>query len=61
MPRMLRVTLIRSLIRSTASQRGAVRGLGLRKIRQSRIVADSPEARGMIEKVHHLVETAEVD
>lgn len=61
MPRMLRVTLVRSLIRATASQRGAVRGLGLRKIRHSRIVPDSPESRGMIEKVHHLVVTAEVE
>ncbi len=57
---MLKVTLKRSLIRSTQSQRDTVRGLGLRKIRQSRVLEDSPAVRGMITKVAHLVDVEEV-
>jgi large subunit ribosomal protein L30 len=55
MPPTLKVTLVNSLIRSTQSQRDTVRGLGLRKVRQSRVLTDSPEVRGMINKVRHLV------
>ncbi len=57
---MLKVTLKRSLIRSTQSQRDTVRGLGLRKIRQRRVLEDSPAVRGMITKVAHLVDVEEV-
>ena len=57
---MLKVTLKRSLIKSTQSQRDTVRGLGLRKIRQSRVLEDSPAIRGMITKVAHLVDVEEV-
>jgi len=57
---MLRITLKRSTIKSTKSQRETVRGLGLRKIRQSRIVEDTPAVRGMLDKVAHLVEVEEV-
>jgi large subunit ribosomal protein L30 len=57
---MLKVTLIRSVIKSTKAQRDTVRGLGLRKIRHSRTLQDTPEVRGMIDKVKHLVEVEEV-
>jgi large subunit ribosomal protein L30 len=57
---MLKVTLKRSPIKSTKSQRETVRGLGLRKLHQSRFLKDSPEVRGMILKVNHLVELEEV-
>jgi len=57
---MLKVTLTRSTIKSTKSQKETVVGLGLRKIRQSRVLEDTPEIRGMITKVGHLVEVEEV-
>ncbi len=57
---MLKVTLKRSIIKAPKSQREAVRGLGLRRIRQSHILQDTPEIRGMIRKVGHLVEHEEV-
>jgi large subunit ribosomal protein L30 len=57
---MLKVTLKRSTIKCTKSQRETIRGLGLRKIRQSRVLEDNPAIRGMITKVNHLVEVEEI-
>ncbi len=57
---MLKVTLTKSKIKSTETQRASIRGLGLRKLNQSRLLEDTPEIRGMILKVHHLVEVEEV-
>jgi large subunit ribosomal protein L30 len=57
---MLKVTLKKSLIKAPKRQKDAVRGLGLRRIQQSRILQDTPEIRGMIRKVGHLVEHEEV-
>jgi large subunit ribosomal protein L30 len=57
---MLKVTLKKSPIKSSKRQRETVRGLGLRKLHQSRIVPDTPEVRGMIKKVAHLLENEEV-
>jgi large subunit ribosomal protein L30 len=57
---MLKVTLKKSVIKSTKSQRETVVGLGLRKMNQSRVLMDTPEIRGMVLKVSHLVELEEV-
>ncbi len=57
---MLKVTLKRSPIKGTKPQRETVRGLGLKKLNQSRLLKDSPEVRGMVLKVSHLVELEEV-
>jgi large subunit ribosomal protein L30 len=57
---MLKVTLSKSTIGCTKSQGDTVRGLGLRKIGQSRIVEDTPAVRGMLSKVAHLVRVEEV-
>lgn len=51
----LRVTLVRSLIGYPADQRLTARGLGLRKINSSVVRPDSPEIRGMINKIVHVV------
>lgn len=37
-----------------------VRGLGLRRIRHSVVLQDTPAVRGMIEKVDHLVKCEEL-
>jgi large subunit ribosomal protein L30 len=47
--------LIRSPIGCQESHRATVRGLGLRKIRSVRELADTPEVRGMINKISYLV------
>ena len=57
---MLKITLRKSIVKATKSQQASVLGLGLRKLNSSRVVEDTPEARGMIGKVSHLVEVEEV-
>jgi large subunit ribosomal protein L30 len=51
----LKVTLVRSTIGFHRNQAAVVQGLGLRRIRHAVLVADTPETRGMIHKVRHLV------
>lgn len=57
----LKVTLKRSLIGSTEKQRATVTGLGLKKLHQERVLENTPAIRGMIKKVIHLVDVAEVE
>ncbi|HEX5402094.1 MAG TPA: 50S ribosomal protein L30 [Pseudonocardiaceae bacterium] len=56
----LRVTQMRSTIGCKQNQRATLRTLGLRKIRQSVVREDSPQVRGMIHTVRHLVAVEEV-
>jgi large subunit ribosomal protein L30 len=58
-PRQLRVQLIRSTSGRTARHKACVSGLGLRRIRHSVVVADTPENRGMINKVSYLLKVEE--
>jgi large subunit ribosomal protein L30 len=51
----LQVTLIRSTIGFNKTQAATVRGMGLRRLRHTVALADTPETRGMIHKVRHLV------
>jgi large subunit ribosomal protein L30 len=55
----LRVTQRRSRNGSDQRQRDTLRSLGLRRIGHSVEVADSPQLRGMLAKVSHLVEVSE--
>lgn len=48
-----------SPIRRTADQRATLIGLGLNKMHRVSELQDSPEVRGMIRKVHHMVEVLE--
>jgi len=57
----LQVTLKRSTVGSTDTQKATVRGLGLRKIRSSKVLENTPAVRGMIKKVIHLLDVAEVE
>ncbi len=56
---MLKITLRRSTIGQKPKTRATVRSLGLRKIRQSTVRPDTPEVRGMIRRVAHLVDVEE--
>ena len=51
----LKVTLVRSPIGTKESHRATVRGLDLRKIRSVSELQDTPEVRGMINKISYLV------
>ena len=56
----LKVTLVKSRFGRLKSHKACVAGLGLRKIRQTVTVLDTPENRGMINKVSYLLSVEEV-
>ncbi len=56
----LRVTLTRSKNGRLASHKACVAGLGLHKMHQTVEVIDTPENRGMINKVQYLLNIEEV-
>ena len=51
----LKIKWIRSFIGCTRDMRQTIRGLGFRRMQQVIERPDTPETRGMIAKVHHLV------
>jgi large subunit ribosomal protein L30 len=51
----IRIQMIGSLIGCTEKQRASVRGLGLRRLHQVVERQDTPQVRGMLRKVPHLV------
>ena len=55
----IKVTLIKSKFGRKSGHRECVEGLGLRKIRHSVEVEDTPCTRGMINKVFYLLEVEE--
>ena len=57
----LKVTQVRSIIGSKQDHKRTVRALGLKRIRDSRVHEDTPQIRGMLHKVSHLVRVEEVD
>jgi len=57
----IRVTQIRSPIGRDGRQRTNLIGLGLNKIRRSRVLPDIPMVRGRIKQVHHLVRVEPVE
>lgn len=52
----VRVTLVRSIHGRLKKHQACARGLGLRRIRQSVEVADTPENRGMMRKIAYMLE-----
>jgi large subunit ribosomal protein L30 len=55
----VKVTLVRSPIGFNRTQARTVEGLGLRRIRHTVELPDTPATRGMIHKVRHLVTVQE--
>jgi large subunit ribosomal protein L30 len=53
--RKLKITLVKSTIGFDKKQDKVVTGLGLRRLGHTVELADTPETRGMIHKVRHLV------
>lgn len=56
----LRIILRKSMIGRRRHQRQVLAGLGLRRINQSVVRADTPTIQGMIAKVRHLVDVEPV-
>ncbi len=57
----LRITQVRSTIRTRPEHRGTMRALGLRRIDAFTVREDSPVVRGMLRKVDFLVRVEEID
>lgn len=57
---MLKVTLRRSVIAIHPKHKECIKGLGLRKIRHSVVIADTSSNRGMINKVAYLLSVEDV-
>ncbi len=55
----IKVTQVKSVIGTKKEHRACVRGLGLKRIRHTVEVADTPENRGMISRVYYLVSVSE--
>jgi len=51
----IKVTLVKSVIGTKQSHRATVRGLGLRRLNHTVELVDTPEVRGMVNKVCYLV------
>ncbi len=59
--RFLKITQTRSPIGRYRYQRETLVGLGLNKMHRTKVWKDTPEVRGRIAKVHHLVAVVELD
>ena len=58
-PKELKVTLVKSKYGRLQSHKACVAGLGLRKMHQTVTVLDTPENRGMINRVSYLLSVEE--
>ena len=56
----VKVTQINSPINRRFDQRATLIGLGLNKLNRSRVLIDTPDVRGMITKVRHLLRVEDV-
>ena len=54
----LKVTLVKSPISAKAAHQATVKGLGLKRMHQTRELEDTPAVRGMINAVAQLVKVA---
>jgi len=57
----LKITQVRSYICRPEKQRKILKGLGLGKMNKTVILQDTPEIRGMVNKLSHLVTMEEVE
>jgi large subunit ribosomal protein L30 len=57
--KMLKVKMVKSEIGRPEKQRKVLRGMGLTKLNNTVTLADTPQIRGMINKVVHLVSVEE--
>jgi len=55
----LKITKVKSVIGRPEKQRKILKGMGLSRINQTVTLVDTPQIRGMINKVSHLVSVEE--
>jgi large subunit ribosomal protein L30 len=60
MEKKLKITLVRSYIGRPEKQRKVLRGMGLQRLNKTVLLSDTPEIRGMVRKVTHLVTVEEI-
>jgi large subunit ribosomal protein L30 len=60
-PKKLQITQVRSGVGRQTVQRRTLEALGLKRHQQTVVHDDTPQIRGMIEKVGYLLEVREVD
>lgn len=56
----LKITQVASVAGRIPNQKKTLIGLGLNKLRRSRVLEDTPAVRGMVRVVQHLVRVEEV-
>lgn len=61
MAKKLKITQIRSTIKTPENHKRTIKALGLGKLHKSVIHNDNPSIRGMIYEVRHLVKVEEID
>lgn len=54
-PKTVKITLVRSPLGNTERHKATVRALGLRRMHQTVEQVDTPQLRGMLSKIAHLV------
>jgi large subunit ribosomal protein L30 len=59
MDKTIKVTWKRSAIGRARYQLETVRGLGFKRLQETRLLPDRPEVRGMVNRVRHLLEVTE--
>lgn len=55
----LKITQVRSTIRQHRQHKRTLEALGLRRMHQSVTMEDTPQVRGMVNRVQHLVQVEE--
>ena len=60
MEQKLKITLVKSYIGRPQKQRKVLQGMGLEKLNRIVLLNDTPEIRGMVKKVSHLVSVEEL-
>ena len=51
----IKITQVKSVIDRSKKQKATMQALGLKKIRQSVVVEETPQIKGMVSKVSHLI------
>jgi large subunit ribosomal protein L30 len=61
MTKELKITQVKSAIDYEKSQKETVRSLGIKKLHQTVYHKDTPQIRGMLQKISHLLKVEEVE
>ena len=59
--RMIKITLVRSLIGTPRAQRETAKGLGLRKLHSSAVLQETPSVMGMVRKIVYALKIETVE